>query len=353
MKPVTRIVPILASALSITSAGAIFAAGCGGGNSPSPSDGGAPDATIDGQSEDVVNQDAVGSNVEGGPGTDAGSSDADAAATSDADAGASSDADAGIDGSSLLITVTAETFPGQLAATLCSTIANCCGTSGDAATFNWQACYNSKLAAGYNGSNTGVTAVDGGNTAFNAAQAQTCLNTIAAADCSSNQITAAEQGELYKSCFGAYAGTQEAGSPCAGSTDCAPGGFCSPVDGGLGDAGAIGLCAPLVGQGGGCGILGGQALGQTVCSYRGAASNGLFCQNIAGDAGETQLSPSAWTCQPQWAVGAECYTNQDCASFICHQVGTTADFQCASAGNWANANTCSTYAVIVDAGGGG
>ena len=190
---------------------------------------------------------------------------------------------------------------------------------------------------------------------FNASQAQACLNTIAAADCTANQITAAEQGLLYQSCYAAYAGTLPAGSPCAGTIECAPGTFCSPTDGGIGDAGAIGLCQPLAGDGGACGGFGAgsQGVGQTICSYRGAASDGLFCQNISGDAGSTQTDPATWTCQPQWPVGTDCYVNQDCASFICHQVGTSSVFQCANAGNWANANTCASYAIAVPDSGGG
>jgi hypothetical protein len=366
MKLVARIVPILASAVAVTSAGAMFVAGCSGDNSPSPSDGGAPDATIDGQGEDVVNQDTgmrldadaglATPDAEAGVTSDAeaGASDAEASIASDAEASIASDAEAGIGDSSLPITVTAATFAADLATAFCDTIAACCGTSGDAATFNWAACYSAKLAAGYSASNTGANLLDGGHVAFNASQAQTCLNTIAAADCTANQITAAEQGQLYQSCYAAYAGTLSAGSPCAGTIECAPGNFCSPTDGGIGDAGAIGLCQPLAGDGGACGVFGAgtQGVGQTICSYRGAASDGLFCQNISGDAGSTQTDPATWTCQSQWPVGTDCYVNQDCASFICHQVGTSSVFQCANAGNWANANTCSSYAIAIPDSGG-
>jgi len=343
MKRVIRLVPILAGVVAVGGGWGLSLPGCGNSSSSSTSDAGPTDATVDGQGEDAFQEGAT-SDADTGTASDAPS---DAGVASDADAGAASDADAGSE-ASLPITVTAETFPGQLAATLCTTIAACCGTSGDAATFNWQSCYNSKLAAGYNGSNTGVN-IDGGHLTFNAAQAQTCLNTIASVDCASNQVTSAEEAPLYQSCFGAYTGTLAMGSPCAATIECAQGNFCAPVDGGVGDAGATGLCQPLAGVGGACGVFGDQALGQTVCSYRGAASNGLFCQNISGDAGISQLSPSNWTCQPQWPVNSECYTNQDCASFICHQF--TSGFLCASAGNLANATTCSTYAVALPDGG--
>jgi hypothetical protein len=302
------------------------AAGCGGDStSNSPQDaGGGIDATIDVLEDAVAAQDSAPfSDGAVGPDADA---DADAATKPDADA----DAEAGAADSSSGLN--AQTFPSVLATAFCNTIAACCGTAGDAATFNWQSCYNIEFANGFKGINTnGANLVDGGNVTFNVAQAQRCLDLFAAADCTSNQLTSTEETQLFQSCYAAYVGTLATGSPCAGTIECAPGNFCMPVDGGVGDAGAIGLCQALAGVGQACG-------GQTVCSYRGSASNGLFCQN---------------TCQPQFTNGTNCSVNQDCVSLLCVQVGTTNSFKCGAAGDWAYPNTCASYVVPVDAGGGG
>jgi hypothetical protein len=346
---ISRLAPIFMAVAAAVGWG-VIAIGCSGTNSTPGSDGGVPDATIDGQAETTTPEGDAGSasDGDGGPTSETGPvSDAEAAAPPDA--AGSSDADAAGGDAYSATTAVAEAFPGQLATAYCTAIAACCGTSGDAATFNWQACYNAKIPIGYGGSNSGVVALlDGGRVLFNPAQAQTCLNTIATVDCASDQIVGAQQGQLYQSCFGAYLGTVPTGSPCAGTTECAPGNFCLPVDGGMGDAGDIGLCQPLAGDGGACGLFGTQALGETMCSYRGAASNGLFCKNISGDAGTTQLSPSEWTCQPQSSIGSDCYTNQGCESFICHEFSPTM-IQCASAGSLANLSACATY-VVADAG---
>jgi hypothetical protein len=338
VKHVSRLFPILAGAV-VGSLG-ILALGCGGGddNSSPTLDAGGVDSTTDGgRAEAAVSEDSTTSDVGATP-------DADAASAPDGDAASALDADAGASESSL--TLSALSFPGQLAAALCTMTANCCGTSGDAAAFNWQSCYSTYLPFGFQGSSGGTDVLDGGHVAFNAAEAQKCLDTISAADCTTNQITSAAQIELYQSCFGAYAGTLGVGSPCGESIECAPGNLCGPGDGGSGTT-----CQALAGVGGDCSVLGATLkAGQTVCSYRGSASNGLFCQNISGDAGTAQLPLSQWQCHAQWPVGSECNGNQDCASYICHQLGP-GSLQCASAGNWANASTCSSF-VIADAGGG-
>ncbi len=400
MKHFSRL-PMLAGFLVGGAACGIVAVGCGSSGTSTPENGG-PDATSDATEEGAEGTDSGfdGAQGDASVGTDAAQVDGDAtvtvngeagsgdAATSDGDAAsdgnaaadsdaasvgpdaseagmdadnADSDAGAIVDASGDAVAdaadsasaPTAATFPSLLAAAYCDTIAACCGTSGDAAAFNYSFCYNSFLPGGFKGSNTGANLVSRGNVAFSSAQAQLCLNDIAAADCNSNQITSAEQVQLFQSCYSAYSGTLSTGAACAGTIECAPGNYCLPADGGtVGDAGAIGYCEPLVGSGGSCAAFGNnQALGQTICSYRGSGSDGLFCQNISGDAGTTQLSSSQWTCQPQWANGSECYANQDCSSLICHLVGS--DLLCGSAGNWINSSACSTYLLPVDAGGGG
>jgi hypothetical protein len=337
------LVSVLAGSLGVTGAWGVAAVGCGGDDSQVHT-ADLPDGTTDSnsnedaQSDVVVQADVV--------------VHADALAEAEADAGPDADAvapvaDAGPDVAAF--DGSAQTFPGQFATAWCTTIAACCGTAGDAATFNWQACYSGFLQFGFLGSGTGANLFDGGHVAFNGAQAQTCLNIVATADCSTNQLTSADVTQLFQSCYGAYAGTLATGSPCAGNIECAPGNFCLPVDGGVGDAGAIGLCQALAGDGGACNALGANAVtAQSVCSYRGSATNGLACQNLSQDAGTT-LDPSAWTCQPQWVVGTDCFANQDCNSDICHSS------KCTSAGNWASAVVCSSYVTAPppDAGDGG
>jgi hypothetical protein len=347
MKDVSRLVPILAGVVAATGAWGLVVAGCGGDSTPNSSqedasgeqDAGGMDATIDVVEDTLVARDTA--------------PPSDASPGADADASAHPDADAGVSDSST--SVTAQSFPAQLAAARCNVVAACCGTTGDAATFDWQSCYNSMLPGGFQGSSTGSNLVDGGNVTFNPTQAQLCLDTFAAADCTSNEITSTEETQLFQACFAAYRGTLDGGSPCASTIECSPGNFCLPVDGGVGDAGAIGLCQALVGVGGPCALLGAnQSTDQAVCSYRGSASNGAFCQNISGDAGLTQLPPAQWTCEPQFPIGTDCFGNQSCGSRICHQVGAVA--QCETAGNWANAGTCALYVtdagVVTDAGAG-
>jgi hypothetical protein len=242
-------------------------------------------------------------------------------------------------------------FEEKVAEALCNNIAACCGTSGDAATFGWQACVASQLAGGFHGSSTGAVLASGGNVVFNTAKAAACLNELASVDCVANQVTGPEQTQIFQDCFAAYTGTLPVGSACHQPIECAPGNFCNPVDGGVGDAGAIGLCQPLVGVGGACGFLGANVnVAQSACSYRGSGSNGFFCRNYDPANSATQIDPSLWTCQPQQATGTGCYADQDCTSFICLRLSAT-QIQCQAAGNWFNPAFCSAF--ITDAGGGG
>jgi hypothetical protein len=402
MNTFTCRVSVLAGLLAGSGACAAIATGCGGNTSTSTSEDGGTDSTTD-SSEDVAQQSETGAETgtsdtaagpdAGGDGDATVGSDGDAAfvgdvAAADGDATLGSDGDAGIgaesDSGTDVLTVAAdtgsdadasptpdasdagpdgdagvgpalngETFPAMVATAYCSAIAECCGTSGDASTFKWETCYNTFLPGGYGGSTVGAQYFDAGNITFNAAAAQTCLDTLAAADCTTNQVTSTDQVTLYHSCYGAYAGILEGGSPCMGSIECTPGNYCLPVDGGVPDSGATGLCQPLAGDGGGCGFLGNSGNGQGVCSYRGSGSNGMWCQSISGDAGTTLLPSSEWTCQPQWPNGSECFGNQSCESFICHLASGSSALQCGAVGNWANSSTCATYDIPADAGGGG
>jgi hypothetical protein len=381
-----RFVPILASAILTTGAGGLLAAGCTGddnsssGPSDAASDSTAPDADAGEASPGTDGRADTGSVGEGGDASS--SADGDATATPDAaqdatgeldargdstvgpdadasaapdaasgdaiadagDGAANRDADAG--GGDSSTPINAQTFPSALATALCNVISASCALTSDGGVFNWADCYVAQLASGYKGSNTETGLVDGGHVQFNLAQAEACVSDINAAAVSDmNELGSTEATSLFQSCYGAYEGTQPAGSACLGTIECAPGNYCTNVDG---IDGGVGTCTALAGDGGACGMFGNLAQGQNVCSYRGAASNGLFCQNITGDAGITETPSSTWTCAPQWANGSECYVNQDCSSLICHLVGS--GYECASAGNWANANTCQTYTLPADAG---
>jgi hypothetical protein len=204
---------------------------------------------------------------------------------------------------------------------------------------------------GFKGNTTGADYYGNGNVTFDQTKAQACLNEIAAIDCTTNQVTGTQFAQLFADCFAAYSGTLSAGAPCANSIECSPGNYCLPVDGGAGDAGATGVCQPLAGVGGACGNLGNLTSGQSVCSYRGGGANGMFCDNINLDAALVNLPASEWTCQQQFPSGTSCWTNVDCASYVCHEFSSTV-FQCANAGVFANASTCAEF-LIADAGGGG
>jgi hypothetical protein len=237
-------------------------------------------------------------------------------------------------------------FPGLLAAAICSQNAACCGTSGDAAAFNWQACYADVLPTGYEGSSVGASFFPSGTVAFDPAQAQACLNAVAAVDCTTNQFTGAQSATLSQACFGVYYGVLQPGAPCNATVECAPGNYCSPFDAGVGAT-----CVPLAGDGGACGVLGSNTTAaQTVCSYLGAGANGLGCHTTAIDGGGNVQTPlNQWTCGPKWPVAASCWVDGDCTSYICHEFSPT-NYACANVGNWANASECALY-KIADAGG--
>ena len=142
----------------------------------------------------------------------------------------------------------------QVAAAICDRIAECCGTAGDAATFEWNKCMNFYLPFGFAGSNEGAALVDGGSVTVNPSQAQQCLSGIQAIDCTANVITSALAVQLYQTCFGAFTGTLPLAAPCQTTVQCAPGGYCGPQDAGA--DGAVGTCQALEGAGGPCAQLG-------------------------------------------------------------------------------------------------
>jgi len=358
MKYFSRVVPIFAGVVAVNGALGSVAAGCGSNNASnsSPEDGGM-DATTDSGGDVAQQGDAVQESaaMDAPVGPDAGAADADAnAADADAsaadaegdgaqglDANAGPDGDAGGADSPVGYEGTAATFPGQVAATVCERVANCCGTSADAATFNFAACYADLLPSGYNGSNTGSNLLDGGHVVFNAVAAQACLGALNQIDCQTNEIPAAIQTLAYMNCFAALSGTLPAGSPCAGTIECSSGNFCLPLDGGVGDAGAIGLCQAIVGDGGACGnLLGTPSASQAACSYRGSGNTNLFCKSFDPSVPSESIDAAAWTCAPQEPVGTGCGRNVACSSFEC-----TTGLQCAAALVAVTTATCTGFAL--------
>lgn len=341
MNSVRRIVPVLAGILGTTSAWGALGVGCSS-NGGSPS--GGPDATADAEdAQSDVTQ------VDTSTGTDSQAADTFVADTfvadtfvatdtgtgADADGGTPIDAAPDVYDASLLLA-----FPPQQAAARCAALAACCGMSVDASTFNLAQCVSDTLQAdGFKGSTAGVIFAPYGNINFNAASAAACLNDFTQINCTTDQIPSAAEIQLYQDCFGAYSGTLPVGAACHATIECQPGEYCNGVDGGV--------CAAVASVGGQCGTVSqnpADITPQSQCSYRGAATNGRFCQEfVTGNASEL-LDAAAWTCQPQLANGASCLQNQDCQSYQCGGSGCATSIVAFSAGQ------CATY-TITDAGG--
>jgi hypothetical protein len=342
MKSFSRcILSVLVGSVGVTGAWGVAVVGCGGDDSSTGPSASLPDGTTEGSAQEDAPQ-----------GTDQSTTQPDVLAQPDVshpatEAGPDVGAPDGDAGSNVRgFEGGAASFPAQLAASVCGFIANCCGTTATAPTFNAAACDSTVLPGGFQGSATGANLFDGGNIAFNAATAQACLDDFARVDCSTNQAPSPIVAQIYKDCFGAYSGLLAVGAPCKATIECAPGGFCLPADGGVGDAGAIGLCQTIAGSGAACGLLGTSSASQNVCSYRGSGNTGLFCKSYTSSdasATTTSLGIASWACEPQEPLGTSCLQNEDCASFGCHS------HQCATTILGVGASTCTAFAQAADA----
>jgi hypothetical protein len=381
MRIVRRLVPVFAGLLAAAGS-SVVAISCGGNGSTASSEN-TGDSTTD-SPEDSAQGDAVTgveATTDTGPATDAtvdaamdgdatvdggvamdGDAavgvDADAASSPDADASTSADADAAVapdadaestadaDAATPADASAAFGFPTQVATTLCNRIADCCGSSADAGTFNFPLCLADELPGGFKGSMTGANLFDGGNIVFDPVAAQACLTALQQVDCTTNEISGPVEAQLYLKCYGAFSGTLQVGAPCRATIECAPGSFCLPVSGGVGDAGAIGLCQAQVGDGGSCNLGGLTGLNQqSICSYKGSGNTGLFCRTFDPTMPSQTTDASTWTCVPQEPLGTGCLLNQECQSFAC-----PSSDQCASVVNATSSSTCGLFAL--DAGGG-
>jgi hypothetical protein len=243
--------------------------------------------------------------------------------------------DAGPDQSAMLA------FPVQVATALCQQLLGCCfpdgGTDGS---FDLNACVADNTPTGYANSNVGQDLLRGGNVAFDAATAQACLADLNGLGCT---LTTGTQQSAVTDCFGAFSGTLEAGARCQGSIECGSGMFCDPADGGDG-----GTCTGLRTAGQPCGDFGMTTGSEVIasaqiCSYRGSGNTGLTC--VAQDPNTGELLPS-WVCGTQYALGAGCNWNVDCASELCDPGA----YACSSGYPLIYPASCGTYAVV-DAGG--
>jgi hypothetical protein len=265
--------------------------------------------------------------------------------------------------------LTIDTFPAQLAQTLCARQANCCFPS-DPSSFDTNRCVQSRQAFGYANSNLGTAStdllgpglLDGGNVSFNATAAQACLADIEAINCSTNVITTAESVAIYRDCYGAYQGTLAVGSACGGSIECAAGEFCGVADGGSGDSGVARACQTLEGTGGPCGQFAtayndpteiGPTLGETACSYRASGNTGNFCFFASlTTGGPIAGGPAAWVCSASNAVGTGCNNDIECQTKLCDPGSSDTFYQCVSSMTFLYPNYCAAL-QIKDAGSGG
>jgi hypothetical protein len=354
MSNTVRLIHFSAVVAVVTVACGAVAMGCGGNddnNSPAEVDAGKSDATTDvsadvGSRTDGQNEAAASDATLGSDANAAG--DADSATAVDADAGAiveaasEGDADAGIVDAAPRYDGSAASFPGQVAAATCERVAACCGVSANSPKFNFAACQAAVLPSGFNGSSTDSDLLDGGHIAFDPIAAAACISALNQIDCDTNQIPSAVERAAYLNCFAAFTGTLPSGAPCAANIECDPTNFCLPIDGGVGDAGAIGLCQPLVADGGACGnLLGTSTNSQPACSYRASGNTGLFCKSFDPSNPTVSVDAAAWVCAPEEPNGTACSRNLACSSFEC----TAGTLQCAESLIAVTSATCTTFAV--------
>ncbi len=350
-------------AVALVGVGALFAVasvGCSSSSNPPPStkDGGREAATETGGPEaqvgDAPSESATTDSTmpaDSGAPTDSGVP-ADSEVPTDSgtltDSGALTDSGFIVPDSGIIVPMDASVaqYAPLVAAAICDRIAACCGTAGDASTFGWGSCTAYYLAQGFNGSNAGAALVEAGTVTENPAQAQDCVSAIEAISCPANAVSAAQETQLFATCFGAFTGTVAAGAPCATTLECVPGTFCNP-----GADASSGTCQALVDAGGPCGQYGAGSYNasQAICSYLGSGGNGTFCNFT--NAADQLLPPTSWTCEPQKPVDAGCNRNQDCTTLLCDP-GLNFNLNlCVTSEPWVIPSVCGLY--VSDGGDGG
>src|SRR5579872_440974 len=348
MSDLRRVVVALAVVASPAAAAGIVFAGCGGDDNggASPTGDAAPESSLqDGTTSAEASPDGISPDV--GAGNDATTSDGGTVVPDAAEGG-----DGGTVNSALLA------FPAQVAAATCQTFETCCKL--DAAAFDNAKCMENQLLGGPGKVNAETYLLDGGHVIFNAEAGAGCLQRIQNVDCTSNSLTGPQYTAMLADCFNALQGTLDAGQPCNGSIECAPGNFCNPAEA---DAAAVasttdsgpppkGLCAPLRMQGQPCGNLGNTncngagALEQSACSYRGSGTSGESCIYISFSPSLSCLDAGAWSCEPQQSDAGRCVNDVDCRSSVCDPKTLT----CVNAKSWIDTTIgCPTLMIAADA----
>jgi hypothetical protein len=294
-------------AVLATSFVAIAATSCGSGddsNAPIPGDAAPDQTTLLGDAGDAASDattESVGDAASDALG-DVGSSDSatDADAGSSADGGPGCTANTPTSGSGLL---------SAAANVICQRWQSCCGLSD--AGFNQSLCllvYGS--GGGWQSIGSVTQYLDGGRVAYDQAAACNCLQETEALNC--GLIAQSTLGALQETCLSAVRGTGIVGAPCVSSYECKSGEYCNAGD--AGDAG--GTCAALVVDGGACTT-------SDMCSYIASGSNPEYC--------------SGTNCAPTLEAGANCSSNQQCASNSC--IPPT----CQSGFNLGSASLCGAF----------
>jgi hypothetical protein len=222
-----------------------------------------------------------------------------------------------------------ENFLTQLATTVCGRLQTCCG---GASQFDYKACTASYYHNGWYFSHLNLTypfpsVRNGGRVTLDATQAQSCLAGLSTLSCPT--FASAEQKSLLTSCFGALVGVQTPNSPCNGSIECQPGNYCNiPAEAGAPvDGGSVGACNQLLDSGVRCGQQPYQSwyYSSEQCSYNSGPAPARFCNY-------DDANPANWFCAPLRANNQPCYTDNECASKICDNIGNN-NFVCVTSVN--------------------
>lgn len=201
----------------------------------------------------------------------------------------------------------AREFPGRVAAEICRTTARCCfgdaNTPGDGGVdgghYNAQKCFDTYFPNGFDQSNPGF-GVDYNKLVYDPTKAAECLGRIQVLACGAN---AAEYRAVIGACYAALRGTSGAATPCAVTSECAPGFFCNTSGGGV--------CEALRTTGAACGdwtTNAGQA--QYACSNRYSGNPPRYCA-FRNDAG-TLLPAASWACNDALPIGSRCSNDAWC-----------------------------------------
>lgn len=196
----------------------------------------------------------------------------------------------------------------------CQRYGQCCFGS-DAGAFDQSKCEGLFLDFGWEGNLSEPAYIvktapdagqDGGpppplNITIDPVNAQKCLAALATFDCPT--IKAADDVNIFTTCYSAVKGSLTVGQNCRRSVECTTGNYCKPGDGGT-------TCQPIESIGAQCD----QASENLACQYRGYLGTPARC-----DVGGTKK------CAAKLGQGVACNYNWDCASGVCNAASFTCD----------------------------